>query len=301
MIQIGSVGICGSDVHYYQHGRIAEYVVREPLVLGHEAGGRIVAVGAGVDPARIGERVALEPGVPCRVCRECKAGRYNLCRDVRFFATPPIDGTFAEYVALEADFAHPIPDSLSDDAAGLIEPLSVAVWACAKAGVGAGSRVLISGAGPIGIMNVQVARALGATEVVVSDVAPARLAAARTFGATRTLDARTENAVDAGIEVDAYIDCSGAPPAINAGHPSVATRPAVSSWSGWAPTRSPSLSDDPGPGTDHHRNIPLRQHLSHRHCPGRQRARSTSTGWSPPSTPWTRPKPRSARTATPPR
>jgi L-iditol 2-dehydrogenase len=217
LIQIGSVGICGSDVHYYQHGRIAEYVVREPLILGHEAGGRIVAVGTGVDQSRIGERVALEPGVPCRVCRECKAGRYNLCRDVRFFATPPIDGTFAEYVALEADFAHPIPDSLSDDAAGLIEPLSVAVWACKKADVGAGSRVLISGAGPIGIMNVQVARALGATEVVVSDVAPARLAAARSFGATRTLDALTENAVDAGIEVDAYIDCSGAPPAINQG------------------------------------------------------------------------------------
>ena len=118
---------------------------------------------------------------------------------------------------LAADFAHPIPDALSDDAAGLIEPLSVAVWACAKANVGAGSRVLISGAGPIGIMNVQVAKALGATEVIVSDVAPARLQAAETFGATRTLDARTENAADAGIEVDAYIDCSGAPPAINQG------------------------------------------------------------------------------------
>ena len=89
LIQIGSVGICGSDVHYYQHGRIAEYVVREPLVLGHEAGGRIVAVGAGVDSSRAGQRVALEPGVPCRICRECKAGRYNLCPDVRFFATPP--------------------------------------------------------------------------------------------------------------------------------------------------------------------------------------------------------------------
>ncbi len=217
LIQIGSVGICGSDVHYYRHGRIAEYVVREPLILGHEAGGRIVAVGDGVDPARIGQRVALEPGVPCRVCRECKTGRYNLCPDVRFFATPPFDGTFAEYVALAADFAHPVPDSLSDDAAGLIEPLSVAVWACGKAGVGAGSRVLLSGAGPIGIMTVQVARALGAAEVVISDVAPARLAAASRFGATRTLDARSENPADAGIEVDAYIDCSGAPAAIQQG------------------------------------------------------------------------------------
>ncbi len=162
LVQIGSVGICGSDVHYYRHGRIADYVVREPLILGHEAGGRIVGVGAGVDPARIGQRVALEPGLPCRQCRECKAGRYNLCPDVRFFATPPFDGTFAEYVTLAADFAHPVPDSLSDDAAGLIEPLSVAVWACAKAGVDAGSSLLISGAGPIGLMTVQVARAFGA-------------------------------------------------------------------------------------------------------------------------------------------
>ena len=224
LVRIGSVGICGSDVHYYRHGRIAEYVVREPLILGHEAGGRIVGVGADVDPARIGQRVALEPGVPCRVCRECKAGRYNLCPDVRFFATPPFDGTFAEYVTLAADFAHPVPDSLSDDAAGLIEPLSVAVWACAKAEVGAGSSVLLSGAGPIGLMTVQVARALGATDVVVSDVAPARLDAATRFGATRTLDARTENAANAGIEVDAYIDCSGAPPAIAQGI--TAVRPA---------------------------------------------------------------------------
>ncbi|MGS0687664.1 NAD(P)-dependent alcohol dehydrogenase [Nakamurella sp. GG22] len=214
LVQIGSVGICGSDVHYYRHGRIAEYVVREPLVLGHEAGGRITAVGQGVDPGRIGQRVALEPGVPCRLCRECKAGRYNLCRDVRFFATPPIDGTFAEFVALAADFAHPVPDTLSDDAAALMEPLSVGVWACDKAQVGAGRRVLISGAGPIGIMTVQVARALGATEIVVSDVAPARLAAARSFGATRTLDARTDGGEIDGLDVDAAIDCSGAPPAI---------------------------------------------------------------------------------------
>ena len=217
LIKIGSVGICGSDVHYYRHGRIAHYVVREPLILGHEAGGRIVGVGPDVDPNRLGQRVALEPGVPCRVCRECKAGRYNLCPDVQFFATPPVDGTFAEYVTLTADFAHPVPDTLSDDAAGLIEPLSVAVWACAKADIGAGSTVLLSGAGPIGLMTVQVARALGATQIVVSDVAATRLDMATRFGATRTLNAGTENAADAGIEVDAYIDCSGAAQAIQQG------------------------------------------------------------------------------------
>lgn len=217
LVRIGSVGICGSDVHYYRHGRIADYVVREPLVLGHEAGGVIAAVGANVPADRIGQRVALEPGVPCRQCRECRHGRYNLCVDVQFFATPPVDGTFAEYVTIAADFAHPIPDSISDDGAGLIEPLSVAVWACGKADVGIGSRVLISGAGPIGLMNVQVAKAAGATDIIVTDIAPPRLRTALEFGATRILDARTEDAANLGIEVDAFIDCSGAEVAVRAG------------------------------------------------------------------------------------
>jgi len=217
LVRIGSVGICGSDVHYYKHGRIADHVVRQPLILGHEAGGTISAVGAGVSVDRVGQRVALEPGVPCRVCRECKTGRYNLCGDVKFFATPPVDGTFAEYVTIAADFAHPVPDSISDDGAGLIEPLSVAVWACGKVRVGPASRVLIAGAGPIGLMNVQVAKALGATDIVVSDISAARLTTATRFGATRVLDARTENAADLGIEVDSFIDCSGAEVAVRQG------------------------------------------------------------------------------------
>jgi L-iditol 2-dehydrogenase len=217
LVRIGSVGICGSDVHYYRHGRIAEHVVREPLILGHEAGGVVVAVGAGVAADRIGERVALEPGVPCRHCRECKHGRYNLCADVHFFATPPVDGAFAEYVCIAADFAHTIPDSITDDGAGLIEPLSVGVWACHKADVGIGSRVLISGAGPIGLMTVQVAKAAGAREIVVTDIAQERLETASRFGATKVVNARTGEGADAGFEVDAFIDCSGAEPAVRAG------------------------------------------------------------------------------------
>jgi L-iditol 2-dehydrogenase len=222
LVRIGSVGICGSDVHYYKHGRIAHHVVREPLVLGHEAGGVIVAVGPGIDQSRIGQRVALEPGVPCRHCAQCKEGRYNLCPDVQFFATPPVDGTFAEYVAIAGDFAHPIPDSISDDGAGLIEPLSVAVWACQKAGVRPGNTVLISGAGPIGLMNVQVAKAMGATGIIVSDIAEARLQAAQRFGATRTVNAGDDAPL--GTDVDAFIDCSGAEVAVRAGI--VAVRPA---------------------------------------------------------------------------
>ena len=221
LVQIGSVGVCGSDVHYYEQGRIGEHVVRAPLVLGHEAGGRVVAVGSEVPSARIGQRVSLEPGVPCRRCVQCRRGAYNLCPDIRFFATPPIDGAFCEYVALAADFAYPVPDSLSDDAAGLIEPLSVGVWANRKAGTVPGTRLLVSGAGPVGLLVTQVARALGAGEVVVADIDPDRRAMAERLGATATLDPTQTAPVEAGVKADAFVDCSGAPAAVAAGVPAV--------------------------------------------------------------------------------
>lgn len=213
LVAIGSVGVCGSDVHYYEHGRIGDFVVEAPLILGHEAGGTVVAVGEDVDRDRVGQRVALEPGVPCRRCAHCKVGRYHLCPRMRFFATPPIDGAFCEYVALDEDFAHPVPDALSDDAAGLIEPLSVGVWACRKAEVGAGTRLLISGAGPIGLLVAQVARAAGATTVVISDPADQRRRAAERFGATGVVDPREQQPAALG-EFDAFVDASGAAPAV---------------------------------------------------------------------------------------
>lgn len=221
LIRIAAVGICGSDVHYYEHGRIADFVVEQPLVLGHEASGTIVSVGDGVPVERVGQRVALEPGVPCRACRSCKEGRYNLCPEVRFFATPPIDGTFAEYVVLAADFAHPVPDSLSDHAAALIEPLSVGVWACQKAGVAAGSSVLITGAGPIGLVTVQVARALGATDITVTDVSAERLELAGRCGAHHLVDVSRSAGDVPDASQDAFIECSGAPSAIGTGFPAV--------------------------------------------------------------------------------
>lgn len=217
LVQVGSVGVCGSDVHYFRHGRIAHHVVRSPLVLGHEVGGRIVALGAGVDSSRLGQRVAIEPGVPCRRCRQCKAGTYNLCQQMAFYATPPVDGAFAEYVIIAEDFAHPVPDSLSDDAAGLIEPLSVAVSACDKAAVGPGGKVLITGGGPIGLMNAQVARVRGATEVVLSDIVPARLEAARRFGATQVVDGSEAELDRLLSDADVFIDCSGSATAIRQG------------------------------------------------------------------------------------
>jgi L-iditol 2-dehydrogenase len=213
LVEVSAVGVCGSDVHYYEHGRIGEHVVRAPLVLGHESAGRVAAVGGEVTRHAVGDRVTLEPGVPCGRCRECRAGRYNLCRDVVFFATPPIDGAFANYVTIHEDFAFALPDSLSDDVGALMEPLSVAIWACRKAGVSAGDRVLITGAGPIGLLTVQVARAFGATRVEISDVNERRLAIAERTGATRTLRAGE----DEPAEADALIECSGHPAALQAG------------------------------------------------------------------------------------
>ena len=216
-VRVASVGVCGSDTHYYDHGRIGAFVVEQPLVLGHEASGEVVAVGAGVTSLRPGQRVSLEPGVPDLVCEQCRAGRYNLCPDMRFFATPPIDGAFAEHVVVHEAFAHPVPDSMSDDAAALLEPLSVGIWACRKGGITAGSRVLITGAGPIGLVSVQTALAFGATEVVVSDVNPARLALARDLGATDVVDARESSVVDLSRKPQVLLECSGFPPAISDG------------------------------------------------------------------------------------
>ncbi|GAA1946844.1 NAD(P)-dependent alcohol dehydrogenase [Amycolatopsis minnesotensis] len=217
LIRVGAVGTCGSDVHYYEHGRIGDHVVRAPLVLGHEPSGVVVARGAEARTLDIGTRVAIEPGVPCSVCAQCKAGRYNLCPDMRFFGTPPIDGAFCEYVVLREDFAHPVPDSISDEAAGLLEPLSVGVWACRKGGVGPGSRVLITGAGPIGLVAAQTARAFGASEVVVTDVNAQRLAVASELGATGTVDVSAQTLADSGFEPDVLLECSGVPAAAGQG------------------------------------------------------------------------------------
>lgn len=220
LVRVRSVGVCGSDIHYFEHGRIADFIVEGPLVLGHESSGTVVAVGDGVDDLPAGTTVAMEPGVPCAACEQCRAGRYNLCPDVQFFATPPVDGTFCEYVVLPRAFAHPVPDHVSFDAAALVEPLSVGVWACRKAEVRVGTRVLVTGAGPIGIMAALVARAHGASQVTVSDVNPDRLAFAGDLGFA-TVDTRDAQLPDS-VVADVLIECSGAAPAIDAGIRSVA-------------------------------------------------------------------------------
>lgn len=212
LVRVGAVGICGSDVHYYEHGRIGPYAVEAPMVVGHEAAGVVVAVGPGVSSDRVGDLVALEPGVPCRTCPTCLSGRYNLCPDVVFFATPPVDGAICEYVTLASAFAHRAPAGLDHDRAAMAEPVSVGIWACRRADVGVGDRVLVTGAGPIGLLTAQVARAFGARSVTVTDMNPFRVEIAERLGLQSQLASRPLDA-----EYDVLLECSGAAAALRSG------------------------------------------------------------------------------------
>ena len=221
LVRIASVGVCGSDTHYFQEGRIGSFVVESPLVLGHEASGRIEGVGDGVDPALLGQRVSLEPGIPQPYSKQTLAGHYNLDPDVRFFATPPVDGTVAEYVVHPAAFAHPVPEGLSDDAAALLEPLSVALAARAAGEVQLGDKVLIAGAGPIGLL-VSAVCALAGADVTVTDVRAERLQTAPRYGASRTFTAA--DAPEPAPEYQVFIDATGAERAVLSGMQRLAPR-----------------------------------------------------------------------------
>jgi len=154
------------------------------LILGHECSGIIHAVGDNVTNVKPGDRVAIEPGIPCRFCKFCRSGHYNLCPDVHFLATPPIDGSLAQFIEHASDFVYKMPEHMSYEEGALLEPLSVAVHACDRGGVKAGSHVLITGAGPVGMVCLLVARASGATKVWITDMLEHRLALALKMGAT---------------------------------------------------------------------------------------------------------------------
>ncbi|MDQ8702645.1 NAD(P)-dependent alcohol dehydrogenase [Streptomyces sp. LHD-70] len=213
LVRVDAVGTCGSDVHYYRHGRIGDFVLDAPMILGHEPSGTVVALGPGATRHEVGGRVSVEPGTPCGTCTECRLGRYNLCPRMVFYATPPVDGVFCEYAAVHEEFAHPVPDTLGDEAAALLEPLSVGVWSCRKARVAPGDRVLVTGAGPIGLVAAQTALAFGASEVVITDIVPQRLALARELGATAVDVSRTPLA-GLSYDPDVLLECSGVPAVI---------------------------------------------------------------------------------------
>jgi L-iditol 2-dehydrogenase len=219
LLKMAAVGICGSDVHYLVNGAIGDFVVKAPMVIGHEAAGVVVKVGSKVTTLKPGDRVAVEPGVPCRYCNQCKTGKYNLCKDVVFCATPPYDGNLCRYFTHAADFCFKLPDHVSLEEGALLEPLSVGVQACRRAGVTLGSRVLICGAGPIGLVSMFVARSMGASKIIVTDIAQNRLDVAKSLGADHVLkvelnaeakDLAKKVAEVLGSEPNVAIECSGA-------------------------------------------------------------------------------------------
>lgn len=215
LVRVEHVGICGSDLHYYENGAIGDFKVEFPFVLGHEAAGTVVELGQGVDGLAVGDRVALEPGKTCGECIYCKTGRYNLCPDVVFFATPPVDGVFCEYVAHPASLCFKLPENMDTIEGALIEPLAVGFHAANQGGARLGQKAVVMGAGCIGLMTLLALKAFGVTEVCVVDVMENRLAKARELGATQTINGKEQDTVQellrlsGGQGMDLCIDTAG--------------------------------------------------------------------------------------------
>lgn len=197
LVQVKEVGVCGSDVHYFEDGRIGDAVVTEPLILGHEFAGVIAEVGPGVSDVRPGDRVAVEPAIPCCECDMCAQEDYNLCRNIQFCGTPPTNGAFREFMAWPARLVERIPDSMSMGEAAMLEPFAVGVYAVEIAGDVQGKTVGVLGVGAIGLSILQAAKAAGCGETFVTDLIPQRLERASRVGADRTFNANDPNVVDA--------------------------------------------------------------------------------------------------------
>lgn len=195
LVKLDYVGICGSDLHYYETGAIGDYVVEPPFVLGHEPGGVVVEAGKNVTHLKAGDRVALEPGKTCGHCEFCKTGRYNLCPDVVFFATPPVDGVFQEYVAHEADLCFKLPDNVSTLEGALIEPLAVGFHAAMQGNAHAGQTAVVMGAGCIGLVSMMALKAMGVSKVYVVDIMQKRLDKALELGADGVINGAEKDAV----------------------------------------------------------------------------------------------------------
>ncbi|WP_069998586.1 NAD(P)-dependent alcohol dehydrogenase [Cellulosilyticum sp. I15G10I2] len=192
LVKIEYVGVCGSDMHYYQHGRIGNFVVKDPIVLGHECAGRIVGVGKNVKNLHQGDLVALEPGVPCGKCTFCMTGRYHLCSDVRFMATPPYDGAFVEYVTHPENLTFKLPEGMGTMEGALIEPLAVGFHAVSQSGGTVGQTAVVLGAGCIGLVTMLTLKSIGISSVYIVDIIPKRLEKARELGAACVIDGKED-------------------------------------------------------------------------------------------------------------
>ena len=215
LVKIEYVGICGSDIHYFETGVIGDYVVKPPFVLGHEAGGTVVEVGSDVSNLKPGDRVALEPGRTCGHCEFCRQGKYNLCPKVQFFATPPVDGVFQEYVAHPADLCFRLPNHVSIMEGALIEPLAVGFHAANQGGAHIGQTAVVTGAGCIGLMCMMALKAEGVSRVFVVDILPKRLDKAMELGADRVINGKNQDVLEevsrltGGVGCDLILETAG--------------------------------------------------------------------------------------------
>ena len=197
LVSLEYVGICGSDVHYFHNGCCGSYKVdlSEDYMLGHECAGTVVKVGEEVEKLKVGDRVALEPGITCGECEQCKSGHYNLCPDVVFLATPPVQGCNEEYIAFPENMCFKLPDNVSTKEGALIEPLSVGFYASEQGGVKTGDTVVILGSGCIGLVTLLACKAHGAGKIIVADLVEARLQKALELGATEVINSGKEDAL----------------------------------------------------------------------------------------------------------
>lgn len=224
LVKLDYVGICGSDMHYYETGAIGDKVVNPPFVLGHEPGGVVVETGRNVKHLKVGDRVALEPGKTCGHCEFCKTGRYNLCPDVIFFATPPVDGVFQEYVAHEADLCFKLPDNVSTMEGALVEPLAVGFHAAIQGDSHAGQKAVVFGAGCIGLVSMMALKARGVSRVYVVDIMEKRLEKAMELGATAVINGAKENVAERILQLT---DGAGCDLAIETAGTEITTRQAI--------------------------------------------------------------------------
>lgn len=219
-VAIKACGICGSDVHYYTHGRIGQYVVEQPMILGHEAAGEVIEVGSAVQDLKVGDRVALEPGIPRFDSVETLSGCYNLDQKLTFFATPPIDGCLCENVVHPAAFCFKLPDELSYHEGAMVEPVAIGMQAATKAEIKPGDVALVYGAGTIGIVTALCALAGGCSEVIICDMLEEKLKIAGSYANIHPVNLKTGSLKDTvadltmGRGCDVIFECSGAKSAV---------------------------------------------------------------------------------------
>jgi len=220
-VAIRAVGICGSDVHYYQHGRVGPFVVREPMVLGHEAAGEIIEVGATVKHLSVGDRVCMEPGIPDPLSRASRLGLYNLDPNVRFWATPPVHGILRPSAVHPADFTFKLPENISFEEGAMVEPLAVGIHAANKAHIQPGDIAVVTGAGTIGMLTAMAVLAGGCSRVVITDVQAPKLELAARLGPVTSVNVEREdlavivNGLTNNWGADIVLECSGSPQAIS--------------------------------------------------------------------------------------